>query len=131
MEISRPIYIRPKLDVLFLDFLDISVLADTYPKVNEIESVAIHSRAVKTMIWEGRGFSGMKKLLVVTSENPNERRLPNRCCTAIKLSPDATDKAQLEWEEALSSCPPWSRLDFLANIQPEGVVAEFIHRNSY
>jgi hypothetical protein len=146
--ISRPIYVRPRFDVLYLEFVEYSTLAkfpEAYPEANEFESIAIYGsigHVVELFSSSARRrFSSMKRLFIVTSRPPCP---PLWCCTAVKLLPHAAgDKLKREWTGAIDClrfCPSFVFLDVdtvekrhsdLANIQAEVVVAESIRHNCY
>jgi len=132
-EISRPIYFRPKLDVLYLDSERLGGIARDNPEINEIESIAIPNRLCTEpeRIWSANNqpcFQGMKRLLLVeASEWPS-----NRCCATVELSPDAASKQkELKWTEYIARQRDFDP-DYVPNIQQvEAVVAELVYNNSY
>ncbi|KAH6889959.1 hypothetical protein B0T10DRAFT_404043 [Thelonectria olida] len=138
-KMSRPIYFRPKLDILYFDS-DIlsSQIALGYPEVNDIESIAIrHDRNGPKRLWN-YGYhgaigtsclTGMTRLLLVEAlEWPWPS---NRCCATIELSPDPAGKQkELEWTDFIARDRHSDH--YVPNIQHvEAVLGKFFQNNSY
>ncbi|KAI1291677.1 hypothetical protein F5Y03DRAFT_388341 [Xylaria venustula] len=109
-KISRPIYIRPELDILYIDSLRLGNLALDYLDINKIESIAIPS---------------MTRLLLVKALG---KPWPsNRCCATIELSPDAAGKQkESEWAEYIATQRRFPNVQ-----QVKAVVGELVCDISY
>ncbi|QSS66997.1 hypothetical protein I7I51_03209 [Histoplasma capsulatum] len=99
-EMPRPIYFRPKLDILYIDVMFLDEITSEYPEVNEIESIAIPIRSPRNLDLSGK-MTGMKSLFFVTAL---EEPWPwNRCCSTVELSPNPDRKErELEWTDYIS-----------------------------
>ncbi|KAH0441699.1 hypothetical protein CcaCcLH18_01959 [Colletotrichum camelliae] len=127
---SRPVYFRPKFDVLYLDMTAVLFFAALYPEVNEIESIAVPSDIPNALLGDEasnlRYLRGMKRLLLVT---PLESPEPiSQCCTSVEFSPDGTGRQQAsEWEKFMNDRRP-----SLCNaLHVEAVVGKLVCQNSY
>ncbi|QSS65613.1 hypothetical protein I7I51_06459 [Histoplasma capsulatum] len=103
----RPIYFRPKLDILYIDVMFPDEITSEYPEVNEIESIAIPIRSPRNLDLSGK-MTGMKSLFLVTAL---EEPWPwNRCCSTIELSPNPDHKErELEWTDYISMIRRYER----------------------
>lgn len=109
--IPRPIYFRPKIDVLFLDFFEPDGLGDfvlRHPEANKIESIAIREEPLPYPIWFRKEknepqyfFLGMKRLLLVEKEE-GLRPPSNRCCSSVKLLPCAKPEIEITWTKYIA-----------------------------
>ena len=115
---TRPIYFRPKLDVLFIDLYDVEDIFDLvryFPEVNEIEIIAMPLSLRRRCIWgpftnpgdednnEDAGNHeqyccvSMKNLLLV--RHITTTRLSNRCCATITMLDDFAGRNKvLKWK---------------------------------
>lgn len=123
-EIARPIYFRPKVDILYIDAdRGPGAISPIYPEVTEVESIAIPASEDP---WFNGRFLGLKRLFLVTAlEEPWPS---NRCCATIELSPNPAGKQQeLNWTDWISK---YGRN--IANVQRvKSVVGKLVHNNCY
>lgn len=131
---SRPIYFRPKLDILYIDSVNFRIPLE-YPEVNEVETIAIPMQSLCNFWIAGEPsefcFRGMTRLLLVTAL---ERPWPsNRCCATVELSPDADSKArELEWTDYIARERLYRNVRSVPNIQHvEAVIGKFVRENRY
>ncbi|OJD27146.1 hypothetical protein ACJ73_01454 [Blastomyces percursus] len=134
-KMPRPIYFRPKLDILYIDVRTPDDISEEYPEVNEIESIAIQIRPPRSIDLRGT-MTGMTSLFLVTAlEEPWPL---NRCCSTVELSPDpARKESELEWTDYISRMRRRDRNNFpplpkFPNIQHvEAVVGKLVRNNCY
>ncbi|KAK2005427.1 hypothetical protein LZ32DRAFT_612115 [Colletotrichum eremochloae] len=127
----RPVYFRPKSDILHLDFTfpDMTVFlffALRYPEAKEIESIAVPSfvpdAMLKMLSTSSGGFPTMKRLLVVTS--PTLQQLNRDGFThyldLLPLTPDSDGKQRaLKLQKSINAerSNPGDRLDVEAILE--------------
>ncbi|KAF5661069.1 hypothetical protein FDENT_13600 [Fusarium denticulatum] len=129
----KPTYIRPKLDVIYLDLDAYDEAAYGYPELDEVESIAVRwkDRAFHKIWhcgWEREPyFAAMTRLLLVTKR---KRPYPACCCATVELLPDPDgQQEELEWTNFIS----WNKKSGydIPNIQHiEVVVENFIQCSS-
>ncbi|KLO99146.1 uncharacterized protein FFB20_15828 [Fusarium fujikuroi] len=91
--ITRPIYFRPKVDILYIE-RDVYHSFGLYPEVNEIESIALPRKHELDELFQEDLFLGVKRVLIVKADHG----WPNRCCETIEFAPDPTRKEdELQW----------------------------------
>lgn len=136
--IPRPIYFRPKIDILFLDFYGPEGIDDfvlRHPDANKIESIAIRAEHPYSM-WVRKdhedgepkySFLGMKRLLSV-----NEEAIPkfpsNRCCASVELLP-LSGGIDSEWTEYIAKERQSGRK--VPDIEVKAVEAKFFRTHCY
>ncbi|OJD20358.1 hypothetical protein ACJ73_08310 [Blastomyces percursus] len=133
-KMPRPIYFRPKLDILYIDVMSPDEITSEYPEVNEIESIAIPIQSPRNLDLSGK-MTGMKSLFLVTAL---EEPWPwNRCCSTIELSPNPDRKErELEWTDYISMIRRYER-NFpnrpkFPNVEHvEAVVGKLVCNNCY
>ncbi|KAK8084228.1 hypothetical protein PG997_005499 [Apiospora hydei] len=132
-EVSRPVYFRPKFDILHLSPNAIADFAEEYPDIGEVESIAIPRDDMKYYWHEltnSGHFKSMTRLLLVGSSKLGSQT--HRCCAIINLSPDRASQQQESflWEEfidckrAEADWPPDLR-------HVEAVVATIVRHDCY
>ncbi|OAQ63828.1 hypothetical protein VFPFJ_11358 [Purpureocillium lilacinum] len=122
--ISRPIYLRPKIDILYFDTMDCFSFAQRYPEIHQVTSFAIRYNDIPIVLPD------VRKLLVVTS---TEGELwPDRARGIVELSPDSHGGPEaLEWAEIYAEA---SRInDCVSSIQHVEpiVLRKSVHAYSY
>ncbi|KAM5357450.1 hypothetical protein ACJZ2D_016250 [Fusarium nematophilum] len=128
-EITRPIYFRPKFDILYLD-LDWYGRIASYPEVDEIESIALpHDGNKPSRVWGDGLFAGMTRLLLVAALD--QPWPANRCCETVEFLPDpASKEEELEWIDYIAKARGSD--DDVPNIRHvEAVVAKRVRKNWY
>jgi hypothetical protein len=106
-KLSRPIYFRPKVDILFLDEMDgTGHFAAKYPETSEIHTIAISDACTASTIFGPSRTQdtftcnqGLKLLLAVSRDRPpNLQHGGLYCCATVKLSVDHRRESQ-QWKD--------------------------------